>query len=891
MKENYNSPPLIFLRFFRWFCHPGLKKYIEGDLMELYEERSKESGKGTADIKFIVDVLLLFRPGIIRPTEGYNNVNNYGMFKNYFKVGFRNILKYKVFSFINVFGLAMAMSVSMLIILMLADQKSYDQFHEKKDRIYRILSDRDNFKVPSATTPFSLADALKTGYPIIEESTHLTRGVGGDVTYNQHTLELRGYFADPAFFKVFSFELAQGNGLTALVSPNSMVITGECARKIFGNEDPLGKTVTFSSRGLSNVGSGSGDAPVNWNTFTITGVIANNHYKSHLKFEALISASSMTLLQAEGKINDLTNQWGNNQSYTYALLVPEKSQADLAAAISDLISHKQDALKNIKGFKLIAQKLSDITPGMLVSNEPSQQLPIIVYYFLSFLALVIVISACLNYTNLATARALTRAKEIGIRKVTGAFRKDLVYQFLSESIITAMLALAMASLLLIFLKAAFMELWINQYLHFELQGNLPVYLTFAGLALFIGLVAGFYPALRLSGYQPIRALKNSEASGHGKLGMQKVLGVSQFVISLFFITTSILIYNQFRHFLRFEYGFNPENIVNLSLQGNDFQKIKNEFSAIPGVSTISACNYIPSTGTNNGITLRPMGSEAETEYQKLIILIADENFIGNLEVKLVAGRHLEATDSTNRFIVVNQAAVKAFGYPSPAAIIGHVFESEWGKEPLEVIGVVEDFFVKMPMGEDKASPLVLRNQPADFSYANIKIATPDLMGAIVKLEEKWKVIDPVHPFTYEFYDEQLASMHQGLFDIVSILGFIAVIAITIACLGLLGMSTYTSERRKKEVGIRKVLGAKDIGIALLLSKDFLKVLVISVCIGGPVSFILNNLWLQHFPNRVDFGLGIVLLGAIVLLVLGLITIGSQTIRASRRNPVDALKME
>lgn len=889
MKKGNPSPPRFFLRFFQWFCDPDLKKYIEGDLMELYDERLKTSGKRNASLNFILDVLLLLRPAIIRPAKEFHTINHYAMFNNYFKVGVRNILKYKVFSFINVFGLALAISVCMLIILMLADQKSYDQFHEKKDRIYRILSDRENSKVPSATTPFSLAAALKTGYPAIEETTHLTRGVGGDLTYKQNTHEVRGYFADPAFFKVFSFELSEGNESSALSSPRSIVLTAAYARQLFGDENPLGKVVEFSNRGLSNLGSASGDKPVSWGTFTVTGIMADTPDKSHLKFDALVSSGTMISLANEDKIEDPSNQWRNNQSYTYVLLLPNKTTGNLNAAISDLVSRKQDELKDIKGFTLIPQNLSEITPGMLVGNEPSYTLPVIVYYFLSFLAGVIMISACLNYTNLATARALTRAKEIGVRKVAGAFRKDLVYQFLSESVITAMIALGMASLLLIFLKSAFMKLWINRYLQFDLQAHFEVYLIFAAFALVVGIVAGFYPAIRLSRYQPIKALKNNEGSRSGKLGMRKVLGVTQFVISLFFITTSILIYNQFRHFLDFEYGFSPENVINLSLQGNDFAKIKNEFSTVPGVANISACNYIPSTGTNNGISLKPI--DREVEYQKCTFLITDENFVSNLGITLVAGKYLDATDSTNRFIVVNEAAVKAFGYSHAESILGEVFESEWGKEPLEVVGVVKDFFVKMPMGEDQVSPLVLRNQPHDYSYANIKIASPDLMGTIGKLEAVWKGIDPVHPFRYEFYDDQLASMHQGLFDVVSILGFIAFIAITIACLGLLGMATYASERKKKEVGIRKVLGANDLTIAFLLSKEFIKVLAISVCVGAPMSYFLNNLWLQHFPNRVEFGFSTILLGTMILLALGLISIGSQTIRASKENPVDTLKME
>ncbi|MBC7920600.1 MAG: ABC transporter permease [Ferruginibacter sp.] len=808
------------------------------------------------------------------------------MFYNYLKVGIRNLLRYKVFSFINVFGLAVAMSVCLLLILMLADQKSYDQFHAKKDRIYRILWDKENSKAPSAATPFPLAGTLKNDYPIVEETTQLTRGVGGDVIYNQRSQEMRGYFADASFFKVFSYPLEKGNERSTLVLPNSMVITSAYAHRLFGDENPIGKTVQFVDRG-----GGLDSPPVNWGLYTITGVIANKNHKSHLKFDFLISSSSRKALYEENKTDDLTNRWESNQCYTYALLDPDKNGSDLTVSLNDLVRRKRDEFKDVKGFKLMAQPLTKITPGRLVSNEPSYSLPIVAYYFLSLLALVIMISACLNYTNLSIARALTRAKEIGVRKVTGAQRKDLIFQFLSESIITALLALAMAILLLIFMKPAFKALWINQYLNFDLQENIPVYFLFAGFALLIGTVAGAYPALHLSTFQPIKVLKNTDSLRPGKLGMRKVLSVSQFVISLLFITTSILIHNQFRHFVEFDYGFNAKNIVNVALQGNDYRKISNELAAVPGISTISACDYIPATGTQNGIELKVPGSEEE--YKKLTLLLTSENFVDNLRIKFLAGRQLTATsDSSNRFILVNGAAAKEFGYQYPSQMIGQIVESKWGKETLEVIGVVEDFVFRHPMGgTDKIGPLVLRNQPGSFGYLNVQIASGNLMGTVAKLENKWKSIDPVHPFKYEFFDQQLAATHQGLFDVVSILGFIAFLAITIACLGLLGMATYATERRKKEVGIRKILGAEAWRIALLLSREFFSVLVISVLIGAPLSYLLNNFWLQNFPNRVEFGLGTVLSGAVILLVLGILTIGSQTIRASKRKPVDALKMD
>ncbi len=869
--------------------------YIEGDLMEVYVRRLNEKGKRKADLKFIGDVLLLFRPGIIKPTEGHQQLNQYGMFKNYFKVGVRNILKYKMFSFINVFGLAVAMSICMLIILMLSDQHHYDQFHEKKERIYRILSSAENARQPYSTTPFPLANALHGEYPIVEEAVSLTPTIGGDATYQQRIADMRGYFTDPSFFNVFSFELEAGDARTALSNPNSMVISTEIAQQLFGNENPLGKTIEFADRQLPfpQEHDGVGAPPVQWGSFTVTGVIDQSKYKSHLAFDVLVSSSSMQVLFANKKISDDRNNWEwFFRTYTYVLLKEDKSEQELQASLDDLVLKKYAAIKaeQVKGFNLHPQQLGDVQLG-LAGNDTNNRMPMIGYYFLIILASVIMITACLNYTNLSVARALTRAKEIGVRKVTGAQRKSLVVQFLSESIITSLLSLLMAIALLTFIKPAFKGLWVNQYLNFELESSLFVYLLFTGFALVIGIVAGIYPALHLSGYQPIKALKNLNNAQPGKLGLRKVLSVSQFVISLFFITTSILVFNQFRHFMEFDYGFTSKNIVNIELQGMDYQKLGNELSAVPGVTTISASDIIPATGRSNGFQMKkPDGKEED--YVSASIILADENFTNNLDLKILAGRNLPVvTDSLNRFILVNEEAVRKLGYASPAEIIGQSFESKWNKQPVEVIGVVEDFKYKLLINQHEIEPLVLRNEPDHFQYLNVKVASNDLMSTVNQLEAKWKKMDPIHPFKYAFFDEQLAATHQGIFDLVSILGFIAFLAIVIACLGLLGMAIYTAERRTKEVGIRKVMGAENRSIALLLSKEFIRMLIISIVIGAPFSYFVNNFWLQYFPNRVEFGLGTVLSGVVVLLMLGLLTIGSQTFRAAKSNPIDSLKSE
>ena len=457
MKKPRPSPPTYFLRFFRWFCHPDLQPYIEGDLIELYEEKLKESGKKKADLKFAIDILLLFRPSMIRSFEVFQPVNDFPMFKNYLKVGFRNIIKYKVFSFINVFGLAVAMSVCMLIILMLADQKSYDQFHEKKDRTYRILSKIQDSMTPNASSPFPLASTVKADYPIVEEATHVVPGVGGDATYEQKSTEIRGFFAESSFFNVFSFDLEKGNIQNALDLPNTMVITSEIANLLFEDENPIGKRVEFADRGLRlidmNFGSETGSKLVNWGSFTITGVLDRKKYKTHLQFDVLISTSSLPSLYKNEKIANHTDDWRRySYAYTYVVLAQGNNEQDLTNSLNDLVVRKYADFEDLQGFQLIAQNMNDITPGIFVGNPPSLRLPVEAYYILGFLAMIIMISACLNYTNLFIARALTRAKEIGVRKVNGALRKNLILQFLSESVITVLLALVMASILLIVMR-------------------------------------------------------------------------------------------------------------------------------------------------------------------------------------------------------------------------------------------------------------------------------------------------------------------------------------------------------------------------------------------------------------------------------------------------------
>lgn len=892
MKSRPNTSPPFAKRVLLYFLRDDLAEEVLGDLEEKFQETLKTKSLFRARLNYWYQVLHYLRPFAMRKTKTSSYIYS-ALFQNYAKVGFRNILKYKVFSFINVFGLAVAMSVCMLIILMLADQNRYDQFHDKKDRVYRILSNYDNSRQPYATSPFPLASSLKENYPIMEETTHLTPGVGGDATYQQKLAEMRGYFAEPSFFRVFSFILEKGDANTALASPNSMVISSELAYDLFNDEDPIGKTIDFADRKLPFPldYDGIGSSPVSWGSFTITGVIDQSKYKSHLKFDVLVSASSMPALYIDHKIQDQSHDWEQFfRTYTYVLLKEGKSEDELNASLKDFADRTYAEIKSeqTKNFKLSAQPLSDIQLG-LMGNDTNNRLPRIGYYFLGFLAAIIMLSASLNYTNLSIARALTRAKEIGVRKVTGANKKSLVFQFLSESIIVSLLALALAFIFLLFIAPAFKGLWVNQYLNFELPQSISVYFIFIAFAVLIGVMAGAYPALHLSGYQPVKVLKNMSSINPARMGIRKFLSVSQFVMSLFFIVTAILVFNQFKHFMRFDYGFSSKNIINVELQGADYLKISNELGSVSGVMAVSASDIIPATGTNNGIDLRETGTEEEFTHGD--ILLTDQNFVTNLNIKIIAGSPLPAGGESDRFILLNETAVKKLGYQDPNEVIGQTFDTRWGNETLEVTGVVKDFHYRLLLNSDGIQPLVLRNKPDHFNFLNIRIASAEPMATIARLEAKWKQIDPIHPFQYKFYEDELSSTHQAIFDLVAILGFIAFLAIVIACLGLLGMATYTAERKTKEVGIRKVLGAGGVSIAYMLSKEFINVLIISVIIGSPLSYVINNLWLQKLTNRVEFGFGTVFLGTFVLLMLGLVTIGSLAIRASKSNPVDALKTE
>lgn len=874
------------LRFLRWFCRPELLKYIEGDLIELYEENTQTKGQHRANWLFAWEVIKLFRPGIVGFNQSITQITHWTMFKNYLKVGMRNILKYKTFSFINVFGLAVAMSVAMLIILMIAEQAEMDQFNPNADRVVRVVTQTPNGGNANASTPGPIAEELRN-YATVERVTQLVKSLGGDVITESKSVEVRGFFADEHFFDVMGFKLTQGAEATALLEPRSMVISQATAEKLFPLADPIGQSIQFSERGLEGIqidlGMESSAEATDWGSFIITGVLDMKQYSTHLQFDALVSISTAGQIPM---IADRLSKWDSHSAaYTYVMLRPDAAPAGLNLALKQIEEKKGDQLGERTFY---TQTLSDVRLGEFLGNPISLQLPIEAYYILSILALIVMISAGLNYTNLSVARALTRAKEIGVRKVNGANRSDVFVQFMVESVLIACLSLVLANLLLFLIKPLFLNLWVTRQLHLDLQFNASIFGMFFGFAVVVGLIAGLYPSTVLSRFAPVRIIKGVMPGGNNRMGLRAFLNVAQLVFSLLFIVTAISIVRQFDHYVKHDYGMNTENIVNIPLLGNDYKILMNSMAEVPGVAGVSACHMIPAMPNSYGTVYSKNGT-ANEDWFKAELMSLHPNLLTNLGLDVIAGmNHNSRTAGTNQ-LVVNEYAVKIMGFYSPNDAINqkiHLHDTTW-----HIIGVVEDFkFQSLVMGEGDKS-LLVRFDPSLFNYINVRIDSAEPVETIAELEQKWKEIDPVHPMQAHFYDESLARSNQWMGDLAAVIGFIAFLAIVISCLGLLGMTVYSTERRVKEIGVRKVLGAGLGQLILLLGRSFLIMIGVAIIIAAPLSFFVNRLWIDNIPNQVNFGWGTVLLGTALLLLLATVTIFSQVFRVSKTNPVEFLKYE
>lgn len=802
------------------------------------------------------------------------------MLYNYLKVTWRNLKKHKSFSLINILGLAMSMSVCLLIIIFIVDQKSYDRFHEKSDRIFRITtnynSSSKNYFEDYATTPAILAGPLRTRFPEVEMVSNVRGSFLGEIKFGETTVPLRGIYADTTFFDIFSFDLLHGNENTALKEPGSMILTEESARKIFGDRDPMGEVVTV----LGN------------RDFTVTGVMRND-YRTHFRFEALVSYQTISS-DPDSRITRDNWRQSMNNDYIYLLLDkqadPEQFQSKLAALVPALFNEEGDA-GTIDHFNL--QPLTGINLGPALPNEIGMVMPGFIAWFLSGFAVVIILIACFNYVSLTVARALNRSKEVGVRKVMGAFRSNVIKQFLAESVIIALLALFFASLMLRWLLPEFNGLFLINFLEsrisIDLWGNYTIYAIFLMFSLFIGMVAGFYPALYLSSFEPARVLKGvSVVRGLSGQTLRKIVIVSQFTFSILFIITALILAKQFNHMVNTDYGFTRQGIVNVALQDVPYDRFRSAVNQLPEVDQVAATSHIPALGQTHGVWLQ---SDSLSERLRGHSFKVDEHYIETTGLNLIVGRNFDparAADSISAVILSDQA-VSQLNLGTPLQAVGQSVGIDG--EDHEVVGVIENFISADPLR--KGNPIVLIYAPDRIRYAIVRVGENSMSSFLPGLKKTWSEMESLRSLKYQLLDDQLREnpVITIFLDFLKVIGMLSVFSIFISCLGLLGLAMYSAESRVKEIGIRKVLGASTKDIVLLLSKQYLLLISIAVMIGAPLAYIINSLWMQAVSNKTEVGPVIFAIGVAGTLLLALVTVGSQAVRAARINSIENLRSE
>ena len=805
------------------------------------------------------------------------------MFQNYFKTAIRSLLRHRFFSGINIIGLAVSMTICMAIMMLVADQMTYDRFNTNRDRIYRITSNLigphgDKQEIGTSTSAHPLGEELKHNYTGIEKVVRIKRGFGNPwIEFDQNVnIPVSGFFADPEIFEVFQYELQYGDVRTALKEPNSVVLTHEAARKLFKEENPLGLTIKVGDKGVYNV----------------TGVLKKTNRKSHIVFEALASMSTVKNLEASKVMGKDSEDWHNYwQTWTYIMLEEGKTAADIEPHLETIFKKYIEPNTNPDAYKarFTLQAMMGITPGPLLGNPIGPFLPWMFVYFFAGLAALIMLTSCFNFTNLSIARSLTRAKEIGIRKATGAMRWQIFTQFLSESVITAFLALAIAIVFVIALKPVMLQLNFARMMKWDLEVNLYVYAAFAVFALVVGILAGLFPAVVLSGFQPIKVLKNmGNVKLFSRMGLRKALLISQFTLSLIFILSVLVVFKQLNFFLHTDLGFQSDNQIVVHLNSTKPGSLKTALLKQSNIVSVSAASHVPAAGSSYGTGFKK--SFDEKDWTSLNFFTADEDYIANMKLSLVAGRNFEASsgESNKNFMLINEEAVSAFHYANATEALGQELILQDDSSKIQIIGVLKNYNHSLLV--QKLEPMALR-WSGDINILQVEYSG-DFKQVSKAIEVSWASVNPATKVDYKPMKEEMDVIYNIFFgDLVKVVGVVAFLAILISSMGLLGMATYTTETRIKEISIRKVLGSSSRALVLLLSKGFLIMLGIAIAIGVPAAYFINNLWLELIAYHVSLDISLISLGVLMLILFGVLTIGSQTIRATFVKPVDNLKSE
>jgi putative ABC transport system permease protein len=802
------------------------------------------------------------------------------MFKNILITSLRNFFRNRVFSLINLIGLSISMSLGMLIILIIKDQFAFDNFHQNSDRIYRVntrLLHPEWGSLDFASTPLPVGQALKDDYSFTENTVRINRELYGDATYKNVNVPLKGLYVDPSFLEVFNFPFLKGDPTTALTAPNSLVLTKQTAEKVFGTSEPIGQVISLK---------GLGD-------FTVTGVMKEFPNKTHFEFEMLCSISTLTVLEKNGTIRPTLDNWNTyDNNYVYIKLKDGRNADEVEQALLEI---NKKYCKDLKtegrdiGYAFYLNPLEKITPGPELSGKMGKGMPAFFLIFLSVLAGVVLLMSVFNFTNLTIAKSLSRAREIGVRKVVGANRLQVFIQFIGEAVIFSIVALAFSYLVLQLLKTGFRQLSLQDDFLMDLKEDFSLYIIFVLFAIAVGILAGVLPATYLSAFKPSSVLKDAQnLKIYARLTFRKMLMVAQFTLSVVFVIVVLVVYRQIDFMLKADYGIEQKSNLNINLQGVAFEKIANEIRNLPGVERVGGVSHKLGTWEGGSNDYKKNKSDKPFAMDDFMV---DDNYIANLSLTFLAGRNFNSLEQTGneKDLILNETAVTHFGFEHPRDAIGEILYAD-DSVALRIIGVVKDFHFR-PLS-NKIGPLGFRYNIKNLQYLSAKI--PSLNeSTLASIKTIWKKHDPIHPMEYMTMAEEIDDAYRqtGINDVLVIVGYITFLVISLACLGMIGMAMYASQIRAKEVGIRKVMGASATDMVMLLSKSFFVLIGIAILIGVPVSFMLGEVFLEGYPYRIQITPTLLLFGIAIITGMGLLTIWSQTVKVAMSNPVKWLKHE
>ncbi len=806
------------------------------------------------------------------------------MIRNYLKIAMRNLMKYKFISFINLFGLTVGLCCCLLILGYILYEISYDRYHTNADNIYRVERSWQNPETGMASLQLgsvapAIAPLLENDFPEIKKLTRLLSTDNTLLRYEDKTFnERRAYCADENFLDVFDVEVLRGNPETALDEPFTVMLTEEVAGKYFGEEDPLNKVIRMDGQFEMKV----------------TGIFEEFPANSHVHPEILISFNTLRSPDILGE-EYLSSNWGDNSYFTYVLLPEHYDHKDLQAQFPAFLDRhiKDQGDKPSKSTTLTLTPLTDIHLYSNKDLELEKNGDIKRVYIFSAIALFILLIACINYMNLSTARSVLRAKEIGIRKVVGAGKSELVVQFLSESVLIAWIATILA-----FICTWLGLPWLNevsgQSLTIDSLLRWEVFIPLLLLPFAVGIISGIYPALFLSSFQPIKVLKGVVKIGGGGLSFRQVLVITQFSLSIILIVSTVVVYQQLQYMQKKALGFDREHVVTFStndMLAENFDAFRTELLANPAITEIGRSSLVPTDRLLDaaGSQIKLGDSLAPTKAD-IKFVTADDYFIPAYDIALVAGRNFSKDfGADTAAFIINEAAVKVLGLKSAEDAIGKEFQ--YYNRTGRLVGVVRDFHFESM--HHPILPIVFFKPLPPFGYGNVsvKISGQNVPAALAQLEKTWRTFVPETPFEYTFLDDTYSALYDAEHRQGTVFTLFACIAIAIACLGLFGLSAFTISQRVKEIGIRKVLGADTRTIVALLSKDFLKLVLLAAIIAFPLAWYAMHQWLEDFAYRINIPLWAFILAGSLAAIVAFLTISYGAIKAAMANPVKNLRTE